>query len=348
MDKIKILFVGNLNEYSRSFQRFQALQRIDHKVKGLSSVFVGEIAGFSQRLTLTERIRHKLGRHLDKVGINKSLPNEVAKFQPNILWIEKALPLKSSVLSLIKKEFPDIHLVHCCEDDMYAKHNSSVYFRMSVPFFDIIFTTKTYNCNSEELPSLGAKRVEIFKNCYDPTLHKAVDPCEEYESGVSFIGTFEKERAELCLFLAQNGISVRVWGNGWNAYKNRSGNLIIEDQALYNHEFVKALCSSKINLCFLRKINRDLQTSRSVEIPACGAFMLAERTNEHLELFEENSEAAFFDVNNPDELLDKVRYYLMNNIERERIAKAGRDRSLKSGYSHDEELKRMITVVTGC
>ena len=119
-------------------------------------------------------------------------------------------------------------------------------------------------------------------------------------------------------------------------------NLQVENKPIYNEDYAKALCATKINLCFLRKINRDLHTSRTMEIPACGGFMLAERTSEHQELFEENKEAVFFDNNNPKKLLEKVRYYLEHEEEREAIAKAGRKRCLKSGYSHHDRLAWML------
>ncbi len=95
-----------------------------------------------------------------------------------------------------------------------------------------------------------------------------------------------------------------------------------------------------INLGFLRAMNRDRQTTRSIEIPACGAFMLAERTEEHQRLFKEGEEAEFF--GDDRELLDKVRHYLADPVKRREIAQRGRERCLTAGYSNKDRIAWML------
>jgi spore maturation protein CgeB len=65
----------------------------------------------------------------------------------------------------------------------------------------------------------------------------------------------------------------------------------------------------------------DQQTTRCFEIPACRTFMLAQRTPALCDLFRDGIEAAFFD--SEQELTDKIRYYLMHETERKRVADAG-------------------------
>ena len=93
----------------------------------------------------------------------------------------------------------------------------------------------------------------------------------------------------------------------------------------------------------LRKINRDLQTDRSIEIPACGGFLLAERSNEHERLFSDGKEAVFF--NNKEDLLEKIKYFLAHNQERQRIAAAGQIKCKTKNYSHDGRMEFMLNHV---
>ena len=120
-------------------------------------------------------------------------------------------------------------------------------------------------------------------------------------------------------------------------------NLIKYNYTLLGKKYTQALNSFDIALCFLRKDNKDLQTTRSIEIPACGTFMLAERTREHQILFKEGKEAEFF--SDKEEMLDKIKYYLKNSKARHKIAEAGRKRCKVSGYSNDETISNMIKKV---
>ena len=71
-------------------------------------------------------------------------------------------------------------------------------------------------------------------------------------------------------------------------------NLKIHFTDVIGDDYRKTICSSKIVLGFLRKVNADTQTSRTFEIPACGGFMLMERTENQQRLFEEGKEAEYF------------------------------------------------------
>ena len=171
---------------------------------------------------------------------------------------------------------------------------------------------------------------------YDKNIHTACNDCTvvKEKHDVIFIGYAEKDRYDHMNYLAANGVSVHVYGAGWNRkeYQAHNANLHLNFKNLQNKDYANSISCSKIALCFLRKINRDLHTSRSIEIPACKTLMAAERTGEHCNLFTEDREAVYFDTK--EELLEKVKYYLENEQKRRKIEELGYLRVIKSDYSY--------------
>lgn len=337
----KILFIGDLNQYGRGYQRYRTLKEMGHDVVAYSHTYVSE-PNKIRPPTLLYKIFWKLRIPLDDMGVNFALRREIKKNSFDVIWIEKGNMIWPWILKHLKRVSPNSSLISCSEDDMFVRHGHSLWYRWGISNYDIVFTTKTYNLS--ELLSFGAKRTALFLDSYDEQMHKKISQASLqkncFSADVSAIGAFENDRAMSMLYLAQNGIKVTVWGNGWSSWVDRHPNLDVRNKFLFGEDYSRAICSSKININFLRKINRDEVTSRSVEIPACGGFMLAERTERHSSFFEEGTEAEFFSSN--QELLEKVRQYLENESAREKIAMAGHQRCIKSGYSMRAQLGAML------
>jgi hypothetical protein len=328
------LFVGDVSEPCRGWQRLRAFRDLAD---------VTAIDTSATYKSLADRVRWKIGLPRDVNGTNDVLMRAASDVRPGLIWIEKGNAIWPSTLRALKATFPRALLVAFSEDDMFLTHNRSWYYARGLRYFDLVITTKSVNCHPNELPSLGAAKVVFWNNCYDEELHRppSTSEIDSRPIDVGFVGTFEQARAESLIFLARNGIRVRVRGNGgWDLLRNASPNLDARNLEITGRAYVQAIWSTKINLCFLRKLNRDQQTARSVEIPACEGFMLAERTREHLHLFEEGSEAEFFETDR--ELLEKVHYYLSRDSARMEIASHAAMRCKSSGYGIRQALLRLL------
>ncbi len=279
----------------------------------------------------------------DRAGANKKIMKAVEAKHYDIVWIDKGITVKPATLAHIKKVSPQTVIVSYSPDNMAMRHNQSRNYLKCLPLYDYVFTNKSYIL--KQMEALGAGRVYFFNNGYESRFHHprelSAEDCRRLGGEVGFVGVWEKERCDSILYLADHGIKVRVFGTGaWRNYKDYSRNLRIEDKTLQSDDYCKSLAAFKISLCFLRKMNDDRQTTRTMEIPACGGFMLAERTDEHLALFEEGIQAAFF--SSDEELLEKCRYYLAHDDERRQIAAEGHRRCVESDYSNKGLVKAIL------
>lgn len=299
----------------------------------------------TEKLSLVDRILNKLNIELDKADINNRILKKLNEKNFDLLIIWKGNRIYPWTLKKIKYRFPNIKLISWSGDNMTKWHNKSFFYHFGINYYDIVFSVNIPDYKNIE--KICKKPVYYFNKRADKNTHRPLNKERvEFKYDVLFIGSYEKNRFDTLTYLAKNGIKVDIFGNMWNKCKEEiHSNLKVHYKELVGDDYVEAISFSKISLGFLRKINNDTQTSRTFEIPACGGFMLMERTDEHIELFKEGKEAEFFDSDR--ELLHKVKKYLLNTNLREIIAKNGRERVQKSKYFFEQLEIEIIGKING-
>jgi spore maturation protein CgeB len=321
----------------------------DHRVKTLASwrklvsaVDVVYAFDAAYRRTIVDRIASRLKLDRDSCAFNRRILEAQKQNRYDLVFVVKGVNVRPRTILDLKCRGAKV--VSWSNDDMWGWHNRSLWFTWAARHYDLVVTQKSYNCNLDELPSLGAT-VFFQDKAYDPAMHYPIEDLASirHRHDVVFVGTYEEERYRSLRALAEAGITVNVYGWARTMPTDCHPNLVFHDQHLYGEDYAGVFTGSRICLNFLRKISRDLQTSRSIEIPACRGFMLAERTDEHCRLFEEGVEAEFF--GSDDELIRKTRYYLDHEEERRAVAEAGYQRCLHDDYSFDNRMREILEAV---
>ncbi len=147
----------------------------------------------------------------------------------------------------------------------------------------------------------------LFPAYFVPELHRPIQLTPEeqarWASDLVFIGRYEPVRAEWLRKLLGSGFQVQVYGTGW---PRKAWPFPV--QAVRGEDYLKALCGAKIALGFLSNLAHDRVTSRTFEIPACGAVMAALDSPELRSLFEPEKEIILY--HSFADLVDKLRHYL--------------------------------------
>jgi spore maturation protein CgeB len=217
-------------------------------------------------------------------------------------------------------------------------------YRKTIPYFDL--TGVQRDVSLADYRDAGAREVVRIQTSYEPAVHFPLPAGwsdRDRDRNVSFIGTPYDNRADFLSRLWRVGVLLDISGSRphWEATLPsdvfaatfRVGELI-------GDAYREAIWRSRINLAFITHSNQDQVAQKAFEITACGGFLLAERTPEHLALFREDEEAVFF--SDFDECRAKIARYLNDEPARAAIAAAGRRRAQSSGYDNDSVLRRLL------
>jgi spore maturation protein CgeB len=274
---------------------------------------------------------------------NEAILGLAANFLPDMLVAFKGSYVQPETLRILRSK--GVRLYNYYPDRVALAEKS--FLEEALPEYDCFFDTKREWDNG--LKSQNYVRQSVFlPHGYDPEIHRPLrlnqNDCERYGCDVSLIATHaaKKEHAVRELVAYRPNLHLRIWGNLWST-NNQSAQLsqYLAGPALEGNLYSKAIKASKVNLAIMgvRPGIEDKTTTRTYEIPACGGFMLHERTSEVLELYEEGKEIACF--SDAKELGDKIDYYLAHPEERVAIAAAGRARCVPA-YSYDNRMAEII------
>ncbi|MFI5399071.1 MAG: glycosyltransferase [Candidatus Binatia bacterium] len=178
---------------------------------------------------------------------------------------------------------------------------------------------------------------------------------------VSFVGQYHPYRAWCLQYLKRAGIPVQVWGQGWGtgrlsqdqmiaAFNQSRINLNLSNSTSWDVRYMATLARPiRESLRAWRDCFRSIRQpdakvheqvkGRHFEINACGGFQLSyyvEGLERHYRIGEEIALYA-----SPEEMVEKTRYYLKHEDERESIAQRGHERTLRE-HSMEERFRKIF------
>jgi spore maturation protein CgeB len=296
---------------------------------------------------LTKSVVHKiarrlLGRPLTAVALNRDLLEQCREFRPHIVLIVKGSYIRAKTLADIKK-VTGVKLINFATDDPFNPVNSTRDLLECIPQYDLYVCTK--KAIMPEVLQAGAKRVQFVPFGYHPAFHfpEVAVTAEErakFACDVAFIGGADKDRLDFVRALSRMpNLKMNLYGGYWETIPETR---TFARGSVLGRDYRLAITGAKIVIGLVRRANRDGHAMRTFEIPACRGFMLAERTQEHLEFFREGEQVEFF--GSIPELVEKVRYYVDHSDEREQIARAGYEAVTSGQDTYADRLRQIISV----
>lgn len=354
---MKILVVGDWHSELHEQAVFNAFKILGHEV---SKFAWHDYFRSSNRLdTLCKKLQNRLIVGPVVWKLNQDLIDTAVEFSPDLIFVYRGTHITAGTLKKIKQLIPDSTLVGYNNDDPFAKgHPYSLWrhFFKAVPVYDLMFAYRHHNL--DDLLRIGAKRVELLRSWYIPEFHKKMTPSKrdelKYGCDCIFVGHFEEDGRDACIEeLINSGVNVKIFGpysglgkSGWDTPVARSVILqrVLPIEYLSGDSYVTAINCAPIALCFLSKLNKDTYTRRCFEIPAIGAALFSEYTEDLASLFKDGEEAVFF--RSKEELLEKVLYFLEHKDQLDEIRKRGMARVKHDGHDIYSRLNAVINLVS--
>jgi len=339
-DKLNILFIGANG--GNALKRANALKRLGHDVMHLDPYslfpfrdFVGRLIYYGWASVIESYLKKKITPLLSKCSFD-------------VTFVDNGELVGRNVLSVLRKVSPII--INYNNDDPFGGRDKKKWrlYLESVPHYDLLAVVRPVNV--AEAYALGAPKVlQVFMAVDELDGPREMTPRDRrrFPHEVLFIGTWMPERGPFLQELIQAGVPLAIYGNDWQkAPEWPALQTVWHGPAIYGDDYLKAIQLAKVSLGLLSKGNRDLHTTRTFEIPYCGGLLCAERTSEHLQLYQEDIEAVYW--SDVKECIEKCKKLLNDDKMRAEIAEKGRIRCLRNGIFNENNLNKMLEAACSC
>jgi spore maturation protein CgeB len=264
-----------------------------------------------------------------------------AEARPALLVATGAAPLTRSALRRLHGI--GIACFNYATDDPWNKAMRASWYLRALPEYDAVFTTRSANLDC--FRKIGVSAVYYLPFGYDDELFPGparppATPGWAPGCDVLFVGGADRDRIAFITQFLKSGIPVVLVGGYWDRVPAMRRHAL----GLQPPEVLARLTgAARINLCLVRRANRDGHVMRSFEIAALGGVMLAEDTEEHRDLFGPDGEAVVY-FRSPDEASIRARALLADAAERARLSEALWRRVATGGHTYRDRLGAMLAV----
>ena len=336
---MKILYAAGLSPNDSSLYRLWALERLGHTVVQLNSF------EYESKNPIIRKIGFHLSAGPGANRLNRDLLQLSEAEKPDVLWADKLLWMKPRTIE--KMRSMGIYTLSYMIDNAFGPRRDPGFrlYMKCIPHYDLHVVQRDKNIS--DYRQRGARDVIKIQTAYEPTIHFPPPvgwSDADRDRDVSFIGTPYDQRAQFLTRLWKEfGLSVTVCGGlVWKKAlgPEATAGIYRSNGELFRDDYRQGIWRSKINLSFITHSNCDEFVHKSFEIAGCGGFLLAERSDGHMQRFREDEEAVFFST--IEECVEKIRRYLPDEAARNRIAAAGCARARRDGYYNDQQVELIL------
>ena len=285
--------------------------------------------------TLSWRLFGHRPLHLN--AYSRSVVAACQEFRPRTLLTTGQSPVTARDLELMGKL--GIERVNYSTDDPWNPGFQSRWFSDALLRYDRIYTAR--RANEEDFRRHGCNSVKYLPFGYDEALW--VGPAHSGQSvqtdaSVFFAGAAEAFRIECFRALRASGIRLALAGDYWNRDSQLKDSWVGHLDAASLRQWT---ASVPISVCLVRRANRDGHVMRTFEIPAIGACMVVEDTEEHREIFGHDGSAVRY-FTKPAYLVGIVVELLADPASRATLARNASSLIRSGANTYGARLKTMV------